>query len=308
MKTGFKDLDNIIKLRSPQLILCVSADYVIEDFLLNIVKNISIIQKKSVLYIDNNLIRDCTENIKKEREIIFENKKYAMEILPMLIEVSDNTLDDIVSSMTMLNRTKLLDNRIAESILTQEEIIKLSKDNKVDLIEIDDGKKFIKPVELFNEEEKGKLKEADFRIKSSPLFLEHKEGLVLEDLKELCYKYKKENDIKCIFVNNIDIINDYNQQEILKELHDLSKILDINLFIGKSILNVDEISLEDIIKNLEVQVKYTDTILYLKDGGEYYKDILNIWIIKNIFNNLGKVSLLYLKDYNKCISLERKFD
>ena len=308
MKTGFKDLDNIIKLRSPQLILCVSADYVIEDFLLNIVKNISIIQKKSVLYIDNNLIRDCTENIKKEREIIFENKKYAMEILPMLIEVSDNTLDDIVSSMTMLNRTKLLDNRIVESILTQEEIIKLSKDNKVDLIEIDDGKKFIKPVELFKEEEKGKLKEADFRIKSSPLFLEHKEGLVLEDLKELCYKYKKENDIKCIFVNNIDIINDYNQQEILKELHDLSKILDINLFIGKSILNVDEISLEDIIKNLEVQVKYTDTILYLKDGGEYYKDILNIWIIKNIFNNLGKVSLLYLKDYNKCISLERKFD
>ena len=122
MKTGFKDLDNIIKLRNPQLILCVSADYVIEDFLLNIVKNISIIQKKSVLYIDNNLIRDCTENIKKEREIIFENKKYAMEILPMLIEVSDNTLDDIVSSMTMLNRTKLLDNRIVESILTQEEI------------------------------------------------------------------------------------------------------------------------------------------------------------------------------------------
>ena len=33
MKTGFKDLDNIIKLRNPQLILCVSADYVIEDFL-----------------------------------------------------------------------------------------------------------------------------------------------------------------------------------------------------------------------------------------------------------------------------------
>ena len=157
MKTGFDDLDNIVKLKTPQLILCVSSDYIIGDFLLNIVKNISIIQKESSLYIDNNLIRDCSENIKKERKIIFENKKYEMEILPMLIEVSDYIIDDIISSMTMLNRTKLLDNRIVESVLTQEEIIKLSKNNKIDLIEIVDGKKFIKTVELFNKEEKDNL-------------------------------------------------------------------------------------------------------------------------------------------------------
>lgn len=225
----------------------------------------------------------------------------------MLIEVSDYVLDDIISSMTMLNRSKLLDNRIVESVLTQEEIIKLSKNNKVDLIEIVDGKKFIETVDLFNEEEKDKLKEADFIIKSSPLFLEHKEKLSLGDLKELCYKYKKEKDIKCIFLDNIDIINNYNQQEILKELQDLSKKLDINLFIGKLILHKDKISLEDVIKNLEVQAKYSDTILYLKDEGEYDKDILHIWIIKNILKNLGKVILVHLKDYNKCISVERKF-
>lgn len=32
MKTEFDDLDNIVKLKSPQLILCTSFDYVIEDF------------------------------------------------------------------------------------------------------------------------------------------------------------------------------------------------------------------------------------------------------------------------------------
>ena len=305
MKTGFDDLDNIVKLKSPQLILCVSSDYIIGDFLLNIVKNISIIQKESSLYIDNNLIRDCSENIKKERKIIFENKKYEMEILPMLIEVSDYIIDDIISSMTMLNRTKLLDNRIVESVLTQKEIIKLSKNNKIDLIEIVDGKKFIKTVELFNKEEKDKLKEADFKIKSAPLFLEHKERLSLEDLKELCCKYKKEKNIKCIFLNNIDIINNYNQQEILKELQDLSKKLDINLFIGKSIFNEDEISLENLIKNLEVQEKYTDTILYLKDGVRFDRNILHIWIMKSINKKLGKIELIYLEEYDKYINLEK---
>ena len=83
-------------------------------------------------------MRDCTENIKKEREIIFENKNHEMEIVPMLMEVSDNTLDDIVSSITMLDRYKIMDNRIAEGVYTKKEIRNLSKNNTVELIDIID--------------------------------------------------------------------------------------------------------------------------------------------------------------------------
>ena len=36
MKTGFYNLDNIIKLNSPQLIVCSSADNVIETFFTNV--------------------------------------------------------------------------------------------------------------------------------------------------------------------------------------------------------------------------------------------------------------------------------
>ena len=143
MKTGFYELDNIVKLNSPQLIVCSSADYVIESFFTNILRNISVDQKVSTLYIDNNLKRDCTESIRKEREILFNNKKHEMEIIPMLMEVTDNTLDDIVSSITMLDRDKIMDNRIVDCVYTQGEIRKLSKNNTIDLIDIIDDEKYI---------------------------------------------------------------------------------------------------------------------------------------------------------------------
>ena len=66
MKTGYYELDNIINLNKPQLIVCSSADCVIESFFTNVLRNISVDQKIPALYIDNNLMRDCTENIKKE--------------------------------------------------------------------------------------------------------------------------------------------------------------------------------------------------------------------------------------------------
>ena len=73
MKTGYKELDNLINLNKPQLIVFTSADYIIELFLSNALKNISVEQKLSTLYIDNFLISDCSEAIKKEREVLVNN-------------------------------------------------------------------------------------------------------------------------------------------------------------------------------------------------------------------------------------------
>lgn len=186
MITGFNELDNILKLNKSQLIVCSSVDPIIEVFLLNIVKSISIDQEIPTLYIDNNLIKDCSENIRKEREILFNDKKHEMEVVPMLMEITDNTFDDIVSNISMLDRFQIMDNRIIEGLLTQKEIQQLSQNNSIELLDIIDGEKYVGAYKLFTTEEKEKIKEADPVIKSSTLFLEHIERLTLKEFKELC--------------------------------------------------------------------------------------------------------------------------
>ena len=81
MKTEYYELDKIIELNNSQLIVCSSADKIIETFLCNILKNISVDQAIPVLYIDNNITRDCVNSIKKEREVLFENKKYEIQTM-----------------------------------------------------------------------------------------------------------------------------------------------------------------------------------------------------------------------------------
>ena len=307
MKTEYYDLDEIIKLNKPQLIVCSSADYVIEPLLKNILKNISIDQKISALYIDNDLMEDCTKNIKKEREIIFENKMHEMEILPMLMDVSDTTRDDIVSNITMLDRYKLMDNRIVEGVLTKEEIKKLSKDNKIELIDVIDGKKYFNKCDLFNIEDREKIKEADLLLKSSPLFLKHIEKIALEDFKKLCYEYRRDNKINIIILNDIKTINYPSEIEILNELKELSRKLNIIIIIGYNLIKKDTISLETELKELKQRCDYIDTILFLKDGGEVEKNILHIWVMKNINDTLEKVDLVYLDEYIKFVNLEKHY-
>lgn len=308
MKTGFYELDNIVKLNSPQLIVCSSADYVIESFFTNILRNISVDQKVSTLYIDNNLKRDCTESIRKEREILFNNKKHEMEIIPMLMEVTDNTLDDIVSSITMLDRDKIMDNRIVDCVYTQGEIRKLSKNNTIDLIDIIDDEKYIVSYKLFNKEEREKIQEADLLLKSSPLFLKHIESITLNDFKEVCFKYKTSNKTNIIILNDINTIKDSSKLEILKELQELSKKLNITIIIGYNLIKKEIISLECELENIKQKCNYIDTIFLLREGTGEDLNILHIWVIKNKNKTLGKVSLLYLEDYKKCVNIERYID
>lgn len=305
MNTGYYDLDKIINLNNSQLIACTSADYVIEPFLSNILKNVSVEQKIPALYIDNYLMRDCNEAIKKEREIILNNQNYEIELIPELMEVSDNTLDDIVSNITMINKFKIMDNRIVETVLSELEIENLKTDNTINLIEVFDGTKFTYTCELFNTEEKEKVREADELLKSSPIYLKHVTKISLSDFKEICYEYKNNNNVKIILLNNINTIDTSNEIEILSEVHELSKNLNIPIMIGYDLIKRDAISLENELENVKQKCKYLDTILFLKNGGEEDKNILHIWTMKNINNKLGKISLLYLDEYNKCINLAK---
>ena len=45
-------------------------------------------------------------------------------------------------------------------------------------------------------------------------------------------------------------------------------------------------------------------ILFLKKEIEEIKDILHIWTMKNINKKLGKIDLLYLDEFKKCINLK----
>lgn len=71
MNTGYYDLDKIINLNNSQLIACTSADYVIEPFLSNILKNVSVEQKI--------IIHGCGNYIK-------EKDKYSDLVINILVK------------------------------------------------------------------------------------------------------------------------------------------------------------------------------------------------------------------------------
>lgn len=305
MNTGYYDLDKIINLNNSQLIACTSADYVTEPFLSNILKNVSVEQKIPALYIDNYLIKDCSEAIKKEREILLNNQNYEIKLIPELMEVSDNTLDDIVSNITMINKFKIMDNRIVKTVLSELEIENLKTDNTINLIEVLEGTEFTYKCELFNTAEENKNREADELLKSSPIYLKHVTKISLADFKEMCYEYKNNYSVNMIILNNINTIDNFNEITILSELHEIAKNLNTPIMIGYDLIKKDTISIENELESVKQKCKYLDTILFLKNGGEEDKNILHIWTMKNIKNKLGKISLLYLDEYNKCINMAK---
>lgn len=305
MNTGYYDLDKIINLNNSQLIACTSADYVTEPFLSNILKNVSVEQKIPALYIDNYLIKDCSEAIKKEREILLNNQNYEIKLIPELMEVSDNTLDDIVSNITMINKFKIMDNRIVKTVLSELEIENLKTDNTINLIEVLEGTEFTYKCELFNTAKENKIREADELLKSSPIYLKHVTKISLADFKEMCYEYKNNYSVNMIILNNINTIDNFNEITILSELHEIAKNLNTPIMIGYDLIKKDTISIENELESVKQKCKYLDTILFLKNGGEEDKNILHIWTMKNIKNKLGKISLLYLDEYNKCINMAK---
>ena len=305
MKTGFYELDDIIDLNKQQLIVCSSVDNVIEAFLINIFKNIVIDQKRAALYIDNCLVKDdCSDIIKKEREMLFENKKYEMELIPEFIDIADNILDDIIANITMVDRLKLFNNRIVEKILNEQEIRNLKEDNKIKLMEIINRKKYIITIELLSEEEKNKIKKAESIIKTAHLILRHIEKLTMRELKKMCYECKTKYKIEIIILNNINIIKHQEEIKILNELQRLSQELNITIIVGYNIIIKDIISIEHELNDIKNKCNYIDTILFLKKEIEEIKDILHIWTIKNINKKLGKIDLLYLDEFKKCINLK----
>ena len=317
MKTGFKDLDNIINLNEPQLIVCTSADYVIHPFLSNVLKNISVEQKISTLYIDELLMSDCSEAIKKEREILFNNQIYEIDLLPELIESTDNTLNDIVACLTMINKFKIFDNRIVENILSESEVENLKIDNKINLVsipDIADGNEFTYECELFNNEEKERVMKADEFLKNSPMYIKHVTKICLSSFKKMCHEYKNNHNVNIIIVEDINtIVNDINttcssdEITILKELQELSKTLNIPIIIGYSLIRDDEFSIENELENIKQKCKYIDTILFLKIFMLEYPNIWHIKVVKNKNNKLGSIRLGYLDEYNKCCNNEDAF-
>ena len=55
----------------------------------------------------------------------------------------------------------------------------------------------------------------------------------------------------------------------------------------------------------DIKMKNIKTILYLKDGVKFDRNILHIWIMKSINKKLGKIELIYLEEYDKYINLEK---
>lgn len=306
MKTGYNELDKIVNLNKSQFIVCMSEGRTIENenFFINILKNISVDQKISSLYIDNNIITDCSKNIKKERKIFFENQKHNMEYLPMLMNVSDITHDDIISNIAMIDRAKLMNNRIIENTFTQNEIEKISNNNEIKLIDMLKGKKYNYICELFTVEEEKRIKKAEQILRNSPFFIKHTNKIDLDKFVKLCHEYKNKEKVNIIILNNLNTIEHSNDLEILRTLKKISIELNITVIMGYPLPKESTFSINEIKK----RSNYIDTILFLKKINEFNAITLNIWIVKNIENTLGKIKLAYFDQYMKCANLSNVFD
>ena len=305
MNTGYKDLDEIIDLNKPQLLMISDTDGDTEVFLLNLIKNITVDQNIPTLLFDDNIRINRDKEIQMEREVLFDNKEHEISIDTLMFDVSDYTLDVIAANYAMLDFYKLTENRLVEGILNSKEIEEVKENNKINLIEILDGKKYNFRCNLFSENERKLLSEADKKIKESLLYLSHIKNITIKDFKEICYKYKKDNEIKFIVLNDINLIEKCNKKELLKQLQELAKELEAIIFVSEKIIHKDIISLENEINRIQENIKFIDTIIFLKKIGEDVKELKSLYIIRNINKKLGKVELLYLKDYCKYTNLEK---
>ena len=132
-----------------------------------------------------------------------------------------------MSNITMINKFKIMDNRIVETVLSELEIENLKTDNTINLIEVLEETEFTYTCELFNTAEEKKVREADELLKSSPIYLKHVTKISLADFKEMCYEYKNNYSVNIIILNNINTIDNLNGITILSELHELSKNLNM---------------------------------------------------------------------------------
>lgn len=279
MKTNLEELDKIINLDTPQLVLISGTNKIEKRFNISLLTDIALIQKVPTALFHN------------KEKVNLEDISYKFT----------DIRDKILSNYYNINISEISDYRLAESCLTEEN----TKWKEKEYVFIDDGDLKLK---LLSKENQDKLKYGHEEIEKSNLHIDDKTNFTLDDFKTKCRMLKKENDVKLIVINDLEIIN-APKVSIFKKLKELSNDLNIVIIIAYSLRfdGIDlKIPLEKQISDIETIVKNSDIVLCMNELDEESKGIVKLTIAKNNNGNTSVIEVIYIEKYYKFMTLIKK--
>ena len=289
MKTEFYELDKLVNVDKPQLILLGARPGMGKSTLaLNLGTNIALHQNIPVLF----------------------------------FSLEENYLN---SNMKQLNYDELMKKSddlpfscLAEKIISSEEMIR--KDyfmrirNSYSCAE--------KELDIDKNEFKQKVNSGINKIKNSKFFIKDKAPITIDEILLEIEEYVKSECIKFVIIDYLQLIQydksklmsrDNETIDIIKKLKEISKKLRITILVTSQLSHDTEYRtnhrpiLSDI-RNNEIKLKIFDIILFLY-RDEYYnpdtemKNIAELYVEKNNNGNTGKINLFFLADFFKFANL-----
>lgn len=279
MKTNLEELDKIINLAPPQLVLISGTNIIEKRFNISLVTDIALRQNIPTALFHNK------ENVNLE------------DISYKFTDIRDK----ILSNYYNINISEISDYRLAESCLTSEN----TKWKEKEYVFIDD---FDLKIKLLSRENQDKLEHGYKEINKSNLYIDDTTTFTLDEIEKKCRKLKQENNIKMVVINDLEIIN-APKVSILKKLKELSTDLNIVIIIAYS-LRFDDIDLntplEKQISDIETIVKNSDIVLCMNELDEESKGVIKLTIAKNNNGNTSVIEVFHLDERCKFCTLAGK--
>ena len=294
MKTEFYELDKLVNVDKPQLILLGARPGMGKSTLaLNLGTNIALHQNIPVLF----------------------------------FSLEENYLN---SNMKELNYDELMKKSddlpfscLAEKIISSEEMIRKDYFMKIRNSYSCDEKE----LDIDKNEFKQKVNSGINKIKNSNFFIKDKAPITIDEILLEIEEYVKYERVKFVIIDYLQLIQydksklmnrDNETIDIIKKLKEISKKLKITILVTSQLSHDTEYRtnhrpiLSDL-RNNEIKLKIFDTILFLY-RDEYYnpdtemKNIAELYVEKNNNGNTGKIDLVFLLDFFKFANLAYFFD
>ena len=294
MKTEFYELDKLVNVDNPQLILLGARPGMGKSTLaLNLGTNIALHQNIPVLFfsLEENYLNS---NMK---EFNYDELMKKSDDLPFSC-----LAEKIISSEEMIRKDYFM--RIRNSYYCAEKELDIDKN-----------------------EFKQKVNSGIYKIKNSKFFIKDKAPITIDEILLEIEEYVKYERVKFVIIDYLQLIQydklklmsrDNETTDIIKKLKEISKKLKITILVTSQLSHDTEYRtnhrpiLSDL-RNIEIKLKIFDTILFLY-RDEYYnpdtemKNIAELYVEKNNNGNTGKIDLVFLLDFFKFANLAYFFD
>ena len=289
MKTEFYELDKLVNVDKPQLILLGARPGMGKSTLaLNLGTNIALHQNIPVLFfsLEENYLNS---NMK---ELNYDELMKKSDDLPFSC-----LAEKIISSEEMIRKDYFMKIRNSYSCAEKE-------------------------LDIDKNEFKQKVNSGINKIKKSKFFIKDKAPITIDEILLEIKEYVKNECVKFVIIDYLQLIQydksklmsrDNETIDIIKKLKEISKKLKITILVTSQLSHDTEYRtnhrpiLSDL-RNNEIKLKIFDTILFLY-RDEYYnpdtemKSIAELYVEKNNNGNTGKIDLFFLADFFKFANL-----